>query len=100
MDARLIGDAIERWFRFPRVVLLYLLVPVVPVLQWMKSDPVSASWVPYVSVPLAMVAALVGGLAGVLLENLTDRKQDFFLGFHAAFIVSWLTGCCLIWCGR
>jgi hypothetical protein len=100
MNVRLIGEAIERWFRFPRVVLLYLLLPVVPVLQWIKSDPISASWVPYVSVPLAMVAAVVGGLAGVLVENLTDRKQDFLPAFHAAFFVSWFTGCCLIWCGR
>jgi hypothetical protein len=98
MDVRLV-EAIERWLKFPRVVLLYLPLPIIPAVPMFIADsgnPARAlGWTIWLCLPLALFSGIGAGLLAVIAEQ-KYGKGVFFPAFHFGFIVSWLVACCAL----
>ena len=86
-------EAFERWFRFPRVVLLYIPLYVITAVPMFTSDPDNPArafsfalmlWISLtvVSAVVALVAA--GAVAG------KQKKHLFVPTFNVTFVVTWI----------
>ena len=92
MDRRLI-EAIERWFRLPRVVLLYIALYVVTAAPMFTSDPDNPArafsfalmlWIS-LTVVSAVVAMVAMGVVGY------RRKKHLIVPiFNVTFVVTWI----------
>lgn len=97
MNPRLTA-ALDRWLRFPRVVLLYLSLPVITAIPMFIGDsgnPVRAFGTTlWLCLPLALVSVIVAVVLATLgvLAMLPDRKCKgvFSPIFHGSFILTWL----------
>ena len=102
VNLRLI-EAIERWLKFPRVVLLYLPLPVIAATPMFIADsgnlPRAFGWAIWLCIPLAMGAGIVAGLLGAIAEHKYGEGY-FFPAFHAGFVIAWLTACAVLFLGR
>jgi hypothetical protein len=102
MDVRLV-EAIERWLKFPRVVLLYLPLPFIPAVPMFIADsgnPARAfGWTFWLWLPLILFSGIVAGLLAVFVEN-KYGEEVFFPAFHTGFIIAWLAACCALFLFR
>lgn len=102
MDVWLV-EAIERWLKFPRVVLLYLPLPVIPAVPMFIADSENLArafgWTIWLWLPMLLFAGIVAGLLAVFAES-KYGEEFFFPAFHSGFIISWLAACCALFCFR
>jgi hypothetical protein len=92
MDRRLI-EAIERWFRLPRVVLLYIALYVVTAAPMFTSDPDNParafSFALMLWISLTVVSAVVAMVTvGVVASG--QKKRLIVPIFNATFVVTWI----------
>ena len=92
MDRRLI-EAIERWFRLPRVVLLYIALYVVTAAPMFTSDPDNParafSFALLLWISLTVVSAVVAMVTvGVVASG--QKKRLIVPIFNATFVVTWI----------
>ena len=86
-------EAIEGWFRFPRVVLLYVFLYVLTAIPMFTSDPGNParafSFALMLWITLTVVSVVVATIVVTLGKGL--RKNGLFGPiFNAAFIVTWI----------
>jgi len=92
MDRKLI-EAIERWLRFPRVVLLYIPLYAVTAVPMFTSDPDNParafSFALILWISLTVVSAVVAMVTvGVVASR--QKKRLIVPIFNAVFVVTWI----------
>ena len=90
---RLLIEAFEYWFRFPRVILLYIPLYVVAAVPMFTSDPDNParafSFALMLWIGLSVVSGVVAMVAAGVVANM-GKKHLFVLTFNATFIVTWI----------
>jgi len=90
---RRLDEAFERWFRFPRVILLYIPLYVVTAVPMFTSDPDNParafSFTLILWISLTVVSAVVALVAAGVVAYM-QKKHLFVLTFNVTFIVTWI----------
>lgn len=92
MNRRLI-KAFESWFKFPRVILLYIPLYVITAVPMFTSDPDNParafSFALMLWISLTVVSVVVALVAAGVVTN--KRKKHLFAPtFNATFVVTWI----------
>jgi len=86
-------EAFEYWFKFPRVILLYIPLYVTAAVPMFTSDPDNParafSFVLMLWIGLTVVSAVVAVVAAGVVAN-REKKHLFVLTFNAMFILTWI----------